>query len=76
MAYIFSELVREFVFNVPPAAKVIWRWCHCLKSQEQGIELGTPGYKVRGLSTTVAPFMLNILYYKSIDVGTQASLQN
>ena len=21
-----------FVFNVPPTAKVIWRWCHGLKS--------------------------------------------
>ena len=33
--------MREFVFNVPPAAKVIRRWCHCLKSEERGIKLRT-----------------------------------
>ena len=33
--------MREFVFNVPLEAKVIWRWCHCLKSEEPGIKLRT-----------------------------------
>ena len=31
--YCVYVVVVVFVFNVPPTAKVIWRWGHSLKSQ-------------------------------------------
>ena len=41
------------MFNIPPTAKVIWRWGHGLVSsdrlEEPGIELRTPEYMVNGL---------------------------
>ena len=46
--------VSEFVFNIPPTTKVIWRWGDYLGSNPTGgpkIEHGTHGYKVSGLFT-------------------------
>ena len=41
-----------FVFNVPPTAIGIRRWCHDLVSsdglEEMRVKLGTPGYKASG----------------------------
>ena len=50
-------LVVVFVFNVPPTAKVIWRWGHGLKSHptewlSRESNLRPLVYKASGLSTT------------------------
>ena len=49
------EEVSEFVFNIPPTAKVIWRQGHGKvasdRQEEQGIKLGTPRYKASGMLT-------------------------
>ena len=65
----------EFVFNIPPTAEVIWRWCHGLVSSDGlqlGIELGTPGYKVSGLSTISLWLLCFIIHIKrsTVERGT------
>ena len=54
-------MVVVFVFNVPPTAKVIWRWGHGLVSSDRlvkpGIEPATPGLQGKQFIhyTTAAP---------------------
>ena len=48
----YISIVSDFELNVPPTAKVIWRQVSFNRPEELGIKLGTPGYKVSGLSTT------------------------
>ena len=60
-----------FLFNVPPTAKVIWRWGHGFKVSSDGLvkqrsNLQPLVYKASGLSTkypTAAPNVLVILAY-------------
>ena len=57
--------VSEFVFNVSPTAKVMWRQGHHLRvssdrMEEQGIKLWTPGFKASGLSTTLRWLLVSL----------------